>query len=39
MLDIEKLDDELYAAAYGLPSVDDFDIVWKNIKEQPEILR
>ena len=39
MLDIEKLDDELYAAAYRLPSVDDFDIVWKNIKEQPEILR
>lgn len=39
MVDIEKLDDELYIAAYGLPKVGNYKELWINIKNNPEILR
>lgn len=39
MVDIEKFDDELYLAAYGLPRVGNYEDIWNNIKSNPEILR
>ncbi len=39
MVDIEKLDDKLYKARFGLPKVGDADIVWNQIKENQDILR
>lgn len=39
MIEIEKLDDELYKAAYGLPRVGNYDEIWGRIKNNPEILR
>lgn len=39
MLEIEKVDDELYRAMYGLPRIEDAHIIWETIKGKPEILR
>lgn len=39
MVDIEKFDDELYLAAYGLPRVGNYEDIWNSIKSNPEILR
>lgn len=39
MIEIEKLDDKLYRAMYGLPKVGDASIIWEQIKSKPEILR
>lgn len=39
MTDIEKLDDTLYIAAYGLPKKGDVKQIWEEIKKDPEVLR
>ena len=39
MTNIEKLDDELYKAAYGLPIIGDYKEIWSKIKSNPAILR
>ena len=39
MLEIEKLDDQLYTARYGVPKVGDANSIWEQIKSKPEILR
>lgn len=39
MLDIEKLDDQLYIARFGIPKVGDADAIWNQIKENTGILR
>ena len=39
MVDIEKLDDELYKSVYGRPIVGNYDEIWARIKSNPEILR
>ena len=39
MLEIEKIDDKLYRAMYGLPKIGDAHIIWEAIKSKPEILR
>ncbi len=39
MLDIKKLDDELYIARYGLPKVGDANVIWSRIKRNKEVLR
>ena len=39
MLEIEKIDDELYKAMYGLPKIGDAHIIWETIKSKPEISR
>lgn len=39
MTDIEKIDNELYIAKYGLPKVGDADAIWEQIKSNPEVLR
>ncbi len=39
MSEIEKLDDELYGAKYGIPNIKDAYIIWEQIKRRPEILR
>ena len=38
MVDIEKLDNELYGATYGRIS-DDYNEIWARIKNNPEVLR
>lgn len=39
MVEMEKLDDELYGAMYGLPKIGDAYAIWEQIKSKPEILR
>ena len=39
MLEIEKLDNELYNALYGLPKIGDVGTIWGKIKSNPKILR
>ena len=39
MLEIEKLDNELYYAMYGLEKDKDASTLWEKIKSNPEILR
>ncbi len=39
MLEIKKVDDELYRAMYGVPRIGDAHIIWETIKNKPEILR
>lgn len=39
MLDIKKIDNELYGATYGMPRVGDVNAIWDQIKSNPEVLR
>ncbi len=39
MLNIEKIDQELYIARYGLPRIGDANIIWARIKDNTEVLR
>ncbi len=39
MLDIEKLDNELYNACYGIPKKGNIKEIWSKIKSNQEILR
>ena len=39
MIDIEKLDDELYKSIYGKPKTGDYNEIWTRIKSNPEVLR
>lgn len=39
MTDIEKIDNELYIARYGLPRIGDANAIWTQIKSNPEVLR
>ncbi len=39
MLEIEKVDDELYRAMYGFKKIGDAHIIWETIKSKPEILK
>lgn len=39
MVDIEKLDDELYRSRYGRPRVGDYNEIWERIKSNPEVLQ
>ena len=39
MVDIEKLDDELYKSIYGNPRVGNYNEIWSKIKSNPDILR
>ena len=39
MLEIDKLDDKLYTAMYGLPKTGDVYTIWEQMKSNPEILR
>ena len=39
MVDIEKLDDELYISIYGKPRIGDYNEIWTKIKCNPEVLR
>ena len=39
MIDIEKIDNELYGAIYALPMVDNKRKIWNRIKKNSDILR
>jgi len=39
MIDIEKIDNELHKAIYGIPRVGDYNKLWSRIKNNPNILR
>jgi len=39
MIDIKKLEDDLYIARYGLPKIGDANDIWTQIKSNPEVLR
>lgn len=39
MENIEKLDDMLYKAMYGIPKTGDSEIIWEQIKENQAVLR
>lgn len=39
MIDVEKIDDELYKSAYGLQKVGNYNEIWSRIKNHPEILK
>ena len=39
MLEVEKLDSELYNAKYGVSKIGDAIAIWNQIKNQPEILK
>ncbi len=39
MVDIEKIDNELYIARYGLPRIGDAEDLWNQIKSNSEVLR
>ena len=39
MVDIEKIDNELYIARYGLPRIGDANAIWTQIKSNSEVLR
>lgn len=39
MVDIEKLDDELYKSIYGRPKIRDYNEIWARIKSNQEVLR
>ena len=39
MIDVEKLDDELYKSIYGKPRIGDYNEIWARIKSNPEVLR
>lgn len=38
-MDIEKLDDELYKAVYGIPKVGNYHEMWSKIKSNSKVLR
>lgn len=39
MLNIDKIDDELYIAMYGIPKVGDVNEIWNRIKSNTEVLK
>lgn len=39
MVDIEKIDDELYTSIYGKPKKGNSHEIWSKIVSNPEILR
>ncbi len=39
MLEMKKLDDELYRAMYGKPRVGDVAAIWGKIRNNPEVLK
>lgn len=39
MINIEKIDNELYKAMYGLPKAGNMNDIWGKIKSNPQILR
>lgn len=39
MVDIEKIDDNLYKAVYGRPRIGKYDEIWNKVKNSKEILR
>ena len=39
MVDIEKLDNELYKARYINKNIDEYNKIWLKIKKMPEVLR
>lgn len=39
MIEIEKIDDVLYKSAYGIPRIGNYQEIWGQIKNNPEILR
>lgn len=39
MIDIEKLDNELYKSIYGKPKTGDYNEIWARIKRDPGVLR
>lgn len=38
MLDIEKIDNELYVARYGIPRIGDVNSIWNRIRGNPDVL-